>query len=206
MYRVGLTGGIASGKSEVALEFSRLGAHVVDHDVLARQAGSVGSRGLERIKETFGSEVLTANGELNRPALGQIVFSNPAALDALNAIVHPEVKRLALEADLTLSETTKFVIHDIPLLVETTQSPDFDAVVVVEAPIEQRIERMVKYRGMTAQDAQARISAQASDAQRREIATHIIRNDSTIEALQAQVQAIYEAMELADSTNVVPED
>ncbi len=206
MYRVGLTGGIASGKSEVALEFSRLGAHVVDHDVLARQAVSVGSRGLERIKETFGSEVLTANGELNRPALGQIVFSNPAALDALNAIVHPEVKRLALEADLTLSETTKFVIHDIPLLVETTQSPDFDAVVVVEAPIEQRIERMVKYRGMTAQDAQARISAQASDAQRREIATHIIRNDSTIEALQAQVQAIYEAMELADSTNVVPED
>jgi dephospho-CoA kinase len=188
MIRVALTGGIASGKSAVSTYLREHGVRVIDHDVLARDAVAKGSAGLGSIVQTFGLGVLNEEGALNRPALGAIVFSDPARLEQLNQIVHPEVKRLAALADVEARAAGEPVIlHDIPLLAETSQGSEFDAVLVVEAPMETRIERMVRDRGMTRGEAQSRIAAQASDQQRRSIASQIIVNDSNFEQLHARI-------------------
>lgn len=200
MFRVGLTGGIASGKSAVSSIFSSLGAMVVDHDLLARQAVEVGSPGLAAIVVEFGSEILNDDSSLNRAKLGSIVFSDPQKLAALNAIVHPEVFRLGREADVRAGSLGVIVVHDIPLLAETTQEHDFDAVVVVEAPMEARISRMVAHRGMAVKDAQARIDAQASDAQRRAIADYVVDNSGSTEDLHKRVSQVWQ--ELMDARDV----
>lgn len=200
MFRVGLTGGIASGKSAVSSIFSSLGAMVVDHDLLARQAVEVGSPGLAAIVVEFGSEILNDDSSLNRAKLGSIVFSDPQKLAALNAIVHPEVFRLGREADERAGSLGVIVVHDIPLLAETTQEHDFDAVVVVEAPMEVRISRMVAHRGMEVQDAQARIDAQASDAQRRAIADYVVDNSGSTADLHKRVSQVWQ--ELMDARDV----
>jgi dephospho-CoA kinase len=194
MIRIGLTGGIASGKSKVSEILAGLGAHVVDHDILARDAVALGTPGLAQIQAAFGDAVLHEDGTLNRPALGAIVFGDNDKLAQLNAIVHPEVKRLASEADERAASTGNIVVHDIPLLVETTQTPDFDAVLVVEAPLEQRYERMEEYRGMTREQSQARIAQQASDAQRRAIADYVIVNDGSVGDLTERVTQVWAEM------------
>jgi dephospho-CoA kinase len=194
MTRIGLTGGIASGKSVVSEVLSSLGALVVDQDVLAREAVAPGSVGLERIAAAFGSGVIDDDDSLDRTALGAIVFADTQKLEQLNSIVHPEVRRLALEADARAEEDGRIVVHDIPLLVETTQQHDFDAVIVVEAPLEQRISRMIENRGMSREQALARIDKQASDEERRAIADYLIVNDGALEDLERAVRTVWQAI------------
>lgn len=189
--RVGLTGGIASGKSTVSALLAVRGAIVVDHDVLAREAVAPGTPGLRAIGSAFGPSVLTADGSLDRAALGAIVFADSAKLDILNSIVHPEVKRLAQLADQNQEGHDTVIIHDIPLLVETTQQHDFDAVIVVEAPYVTRIARMQTNRGMSAQDAEARIAQQADDSARRAIADYVIVNDGSLAEVEEQVDRVW---------------
>lgn len=187
MRRVGLTGGIASGKSTVAECLRDLGAVVVDHDGLARQVVEPGSSGLAEIVARFGAGVLQPDGSLDRGALGAVVFGDPKARGLLNSIVHPRVVDAARVAQLAAQEAGALVVvHDIPLLVETGQAGDFDVVLVVEAP-EDVVERMVRDRGMRSDDARARIRAQASDDERRAVADVVFRNDGSRKDLCDQV-------------------
>ncbi len=194
MVRIGLTGGIASGKSAVSRILSSLGALVVDHDLLAREAVAPGSIGLQQIIAAFGSGVIDDDNSLNRAALGAIVFADAQRLEELNSIVHPEVRRLALEADERAEQSGRIVVHDIPLLVETTQQHDFDAVIVVEAPLEQRLTRMIEDRGMNREQALARIDKQASDEERRAIADYLIVNDGSLADLDRDVRRIWHSI------------
>lgn len=188
MRRVGLTGGIASGKSTVAECLRDLGAVVVDHDGLARQVVEPGSSGLAEIVARFGAGVLQPDGSLDRGELGAVVFGDPKARGLLNSIVHPRVVDAARVAQLAAQEAGALVVvHDIPLLVETGQAGDFDVVLVVEAPEDVRVERMVRDRGMRSDDARARIRAQASDDERRAVADVVFRNDGSRKDLCDQV-------------------
>ena len=188
--RVGLTGGIASGKSTVSAILVELGAILIDGDALAREVVEPGTPGLQRVVETFGPDVLTADGELDRPALGAIVFADEARRKELEAIVHPLVfeRIVELEASATPED---LVVHDIPLLAESGRAPTFDAVVVVDVPVETQVERMLTQRGMTREDAEARVRAQASREQRLAIATHVIDNTGTLEDLRRRVLEVH---------------
>ncbi|NHC25137.1 dephospho-CoA kinase [Nocardioides sp. IC4_145] len=188
--RVGLTGGIASGKSTVSAILVELGAVLIDGDALAREVVQPGTPGLQRVVETFGPEVLTADGELDRPALGAIVFADEARRKELEAIVHPLVfeRIVELEASATPED---LVVHDIPLLAESGRAPTFDAVVVVDVPVETQVDRMLTQRGMTREDAKARVRAQASREQRLAIATHVIDNTGTLEDLRRRVLEVH---------------
>ncbi|NAZ76220.1 dephospho-CoA kinase, partial [Kineococcus sp. T13] len=175
MLRVGLTGGIGAGKSTVARQLLELGAVLVDADVLAREVVARGTPGLAAVLERFGPGVLTADGELDRPALGRLVFGDDGARAALNAIVHPLVA--ARRAELAAAAPADaVVVEDVPLLVETGAAPGYPLVVVVEAPEEERVRRLVQERGMRAQDARARLAAQAGDEQRRAAADVLLPN------------------------------
>ena len=140
MLRIGLTGGIAAGKSVVARRLAELGAVVVDHDVLAREVVGPGTVGLEEVVEAFGEGVLAADGSLDRPALGRVVFDDPDARARLEGILHPEIRRIAAEREALAgaSDDRAVVVHDIPLLVETGQADHFHLLVVVHAPADQR--------------------------------------------------------------------
>ncbi|GGO69445.1 dephospho-CoA kinase [Nocardioides deserti] len=188
--RVGLTGGIASGKSTVSAILVELGAILIDGDALAREVVEPGTPGLQRVVETFGPDVLTADGELDRPALGAIVFADEARRKELEAIVHPLVfeRIVELEASATPED---LVVHDIPLLAESGRASTFDAVVVVDVPVETQVERMLTQRGMTREDAEARVRAQASREQRLAIATHVIDNTGTLEDLRRRVLEVH---------------
>jgi len=194
---VGLTGGVASGKSTVSAILRELGAVVIDADVLAREVVAPGTEGLREIEEAFGPEVITADGELDRPAVGAIVFADEAARRRLEQIIHPRVRARGAELEAAAGPDA-VVVHDIPLLAETGQAESFDAVVVVDAPVETQVERMVGRRGMTDEDARARIGAQASREQRREIATYVIENTGTFEDLRDKVTEVFEKL-TADS-------
>ena len=163
MYLVGLTGGIAAGKTSVAKRWVELGGHEIDADVLARRALEAGSPGLSQVVEAFSASVLDDTGELNRQKLAEVVFNSPEKRKDLEAIVHPIVRRLATQALATIPEGS-IAIYTVPLLVEASVDLPFDFVVTVEAPVDKQVERMVKTRGMTAQQASARIAAQASAA------------------------------------------
>lgn len=199
MSRYGLTGGIAAGKSEVAQRLGEHGAVVIDHDVLARRAVEPGSEGLARIVQEFGSGVVSADGSLDRSALGALVFADNDARARLNAIVHPAVHALADVAERVALEDNRIVIHDIPLLVETGQEKNFDGVIVVEAPREVRIGRMVSNRGMSREEAIARISAQASDEQRRDAADFLLVNDGSRAELMRSIDEVWERILRATS-------
>ena len=179
----GLTGGIASGKSLVAERLRQLGAVIVDADLLARDAVAVGSPGLAAIAAEFGDEVMTEDGALDREAMGAMIFADPAARERLNAIVHPEVRRLGeLQiAEAAAADPDAIVIYDIPLLVEAgpARRDGFDGVIVVAADETERIRRMVEYRAMSEDAARARIAAQATDEQRLAIATHVVENSGS---------------------------
>lgn len=194
---IGLTGGIASGKSTIGRRLEALGAIRIDADQLARDAVAVGSPGLELVGERFGADqVLAADGALDRAALGATVFADPVALADLNAIVHPEVRRLyeaALEAARAGSEGA-IVVYEIPLLVEAAREMEFDLVVVADAPAEVRVDRMVQLRGMEEADARRRIANQASDAERRAVADVLIDTSGSEEHTLAQVDALWEEL------------
>lgn len=197
MFRIGLTGGIAAGKSVVARRLAELGAVVVDHDVLAREAVAPGSVGLEEIVEAFGEEVLTADGSLDRSALGALVFGDTASLERLNGIVHPEVRRLSAEreAAAAVADPRAVVVHDIPLLVETGQADRFHLVAVVHAPPELRAQRLCEGRGLSESEAAARITAQATEDERLAVADVVLDGTGTEDALRTQVDALWERVE-----------
>lgn len=188
--RVGLTGGVASGKSTVAGLLGELGAVVIDADVLAREAVAAGTAGLEAVVAEFGSGLLGPDGELDRPAMARLVFGDDDARRRLEAIVHPLVfERIqVLEAQ---ASADALVVHDIPLLAESGRADTFDAVIVVDAPRETQLERMLALRGWTHEDAAARIAAQATREDRLAIATHVIDNAGTPEELRARVREVY---------------
>ena len=197
--RVGLTGGVASGKSTVAALLRELGAVVVDSDVLAREVVEPGTPGLAAVVEAFGPDVLTADGALDRPALGAVVFGDEAARRRLEAILHPLIRARAAELEAAAPEGT-VVVHDIPLLVETGQADRFDAVLVVDVPVETQVGRMVRDRGMTREDALARVAAQADREQRLAAATHVVDNTGTREDLRDRVTEVLEKLVSAGST------
>ncbi|PZF29796.1 dephospho-CoA kinase [Curtobacterium sp. MCPF17_051] len=185
MHIIGLTGGIAAGKSTVSRRWTEHGAVLVDADRLARDAVAPGSPGLAQVAERFGSSVIAADGSLDRPALGSIVFADPAARKDLEAITHPEVWRLAQQAfdAAEAADPDAVVVYDVPLLAEARGSRPlrFDAVVVVDAPAAQRIERLVEHRGMPRDEAERRVAAQASDADRLALADHVVDATGTLE-------------------------
>ena len=191
--RVGLTGGVASGKSTVSAILSGLGAVVIDADAIAREVVARGTPGLAAVVAEFGAGLLTPAGDLDRAAMGALVFNDPAARKRLEAIVHPLVHRRSAELE-AAAPPDAVVVHDIPLLAEVGRAGSFDAVVVVDAPAELQISRMVQDRGWTREDAESRIAAQASRQQRLAIATHVIDNTGSLAALRAQVERIYAAL------------
>jgi len=167
-----------------------LGAVVVDADLLAREVVAPGTEGLAEIVAAFGPGVLTSDGELDRPAMGAIVFADEEARRRLEAIIHPRVRRRGAQMEAEAGPDA-VVVHDIPLLAETGQAPTFDAVVVVDVPVETQVERMVRLRGMTEAEAKARISAQATREQRLAVATHVIDNTGTVEDLRDRVAEVF---------------
>ncbi|HEY0237085.1 MAG TPA: dephospho-CoA kinase [Friedmanniella sp.] len=206
MQRIGLTGGIAAGKSVAADRLAERGAVLIDHDLLAREAVAVGSAGLAEIVEAFGDGVLAPDGSLDRPALGAVVFADPAARERLNGIVHPVVHRLAAEREAVAAtaDPGAVVVHDIPLLVETSGQDRFHLVVVVHAPAVLRVERLVRTRGMSRADAEARIAAQASDEDRLAAADVVLDGSGDPEELRTQVDELWDrlAAERTDESEV----
>ncbi|WP_461190109.1 dephospho-CoA kinase [Arthrobacter sp. Z4-13] len=191
MLKIGLTGGIASGKSAVASRLKERGAVLVDADALAREAVEPGTEGLQRIVAGFGDDVLGADGRLDRPKLGALVFGDPEHLAVLNGIVHPLVRSRAAAIVAEAAEDA-VVVQDIPLLVETGQGSDFHLVLVVDAPDEMRLQRMLELRGMTAEAARSRMAAQATREERLAAADIVIDNSGTLEQLVAEVDRLWD--------------
>ena len=192
MIHVGLTGGIASGKSAVAAQLLKLGAVVIDADAIARQVVEPGTPALEQIGLAFGSQVFAEDGSLDRAALAAVVFADAGEREKLNAIVHPavraEAERLRAAA---VADGAEVVVEDIPLLVESDQHQRFDKVLVVQAPHDERIRRMMEDRGWDRAEAVARMAAQATDEQRAAVADVVIHNDGSIEQLNEKVTRVF---------------
>ncbi|MFE7525035.1 dephospho-CoA kinase [Kitasatospora sp. NPDC057542] len=190
MLKIGLTGGIGAGKSEVSRLFAARGAVIVDSDVIAREVVAPGTDGLAAVVAEFGPQVLREDGTLDRPALGAVVFADPERLKALNAIVHPLVRArsAALEA---AAAPDAVVVHDVPLLAENGLAPLFDLVVVVDAADEVRLGRLVRLRGMAEEEARARMAAQASREDRLAIANLVIDNGGGLAELEARVAEVW---------------
>jgi dephospho-CoA kinase len=191
--RVGLTGGVGAGKSTAARALADLGAVVVDADALAREVVATGTPGLAAVVAEFGPDILAPDGSLDRSRLGQLVFSDPARRKALEAIVHPLVRRRAGELE-AAAPAGALVVHDIPLLAETGQDGSFDAVLVVDVPVEVQVERLVRARGWSADEAAARIAAQAAREDRLAVATHVLDNSGTPEDLRRHVAEVFEEL------------
>lgn len=199
MYLIGLTGGIASGKSAVAGRLAEHGAIVIDADQLARDVVEPGTPALAAIVERFGPDVLQADGSLNRAALGAIIFADSQARLDLNAITHPAVGRLGkqLMAEADARNPHAVVVYDVPLLLEASQQPDyyrFDFIVVVEADAETRVKRMVSLRGMDEAEARRRIASQSTDEERRAIADLVINSDGTLEETLRQADELWDSV------------
>jgi len=192
---IGLTGNIAAGKSAVATRLSALGAHLVDADLLAREAVAPGSPALASIVQRWGPGVLTPAGALDRAALRRIVFSNPAERAALDAIVHPEVGRRR-ETAIAAAEAAgaALVVCDIPLLFEVGLEETVDAIILVDAPVAVRRDRLVRDRGLAPAEADAMIAAQMPSELKRARADYIIENTGTRDALTAQVDALWHSL------------
>ncbi len=188
--RVGLTGGIGSGKSEVSRRLAAHGAVVVDADLLAREVVEPGTDGLAEVVARLGPEVLGPDGALDREEVGRRVFVDDEARRRLEAVIHPRVRQRAAEIERRAADGA-VVVHDIPLLVETGQQDDFDVVVVVDAPDDVQTERLVSVRGMDADEARSRIAAQASRERRLAAADEVVDNSGDRSALDAQVDALW---------------
>lgn len=190
MLIVGLTGGIGAGKSAVAARLAEHGALIVDADMVAREVVARGTAGLAAVVAAFGPRILAGDGSLDRSALGDLVFSDPQARERLNAIVHPLVERRTAEI-LAAAPEDAVVVHDVPLLVENGLAPAYDVVVVVIADRDVRIARLRDTRGMSEEQARARMAAQASDEQRRAVADVVLDNSGTLLELRRQVDVLW---------------
>ncbi|MFB6538763.1 dephospho-CoA kinase [Streptomyces noursei] len=193
MVKVGLTGGIGAGKSAVSRLLASYGAVIVDADKIAREVVEPGTPGLAAVVAEFGADVLTSDGTLDRPKLGALVFSDPEKLKALNAIVHPLVGARSAELEASAG-TDAVVVHDVPLLTENGLAPLYDLVVVVDATPETQVDRLVRLRGMTPDEAAQRMAAQASRKERLAVADLVIDNDGPLEALEPQVREVWERL------------
>ncbi len=194
MYLIGLTGGIASGKSTISKRFKELGAMTLDADELARLVVSPGWPALDEITRVFGEGVINSDGTLDRATLGQIVFTDATLLHTLNSIVHPAIRDHVSQVikDLKTQNPDGVLVYEIPLLVESTDEYAWDLVVVAESPDDERIRRMIELRGMTEADARARLQNQASNEQRRTIADVIIDTSGTLAETLAQTDALWQ--------------
>lgn len=197
VYLIGLTGGIASGKTVVATRLAEHGAVHIDADQLARQVVEPGTPALADIAEEFGPEVIAPDGSLDRAALGKLVFGNPERLAKLNAITHPAVRKLTsqLIAEAAEADADAIVVYDVPLLVEASVDKlhPFDLIVVVHADLETRIDRLVRLRGFTRGEAVHRLNSQATDTDRLAIADVVIDSNGTLDETLAQADALYES-------------
>jgi dephospho-CoA kinase len=191
--KVGLTGGIGAGKSEVARLLADRGAVVIDADRLAREAVQPGTPGLDDVVEEFGPELLLPDGSLDRAALGRLVFADDDRRGVLEAIVHPYVGRRSREL-IAAAPPDAIVVYDVPLLVEKSLQDDYDVVVVLEAPEDVRLGRLADSRGMSAEEARSRMAAQASDDERRAVADVVLANDGDLEDLARQVDSLWERL------------
>lgn len=190
MLRIGLTGGIGAGKSTVSSTFSELGGIVVDGDIIAREVVEPGTEGLAKLVDAFGRDILHDSGELNRPALAAVAFSDDEKRQTLNGIVHPLVAHRRSELIEAAAEDA-VIIEDIPLLVESQMAPMFPLVIVVNADAELRVKRLIEYRGFTEQDARARIAAQSTEEQRRAVADVWLDNSGSAGALVEQARGLW---------------
>ena len=195
MLIVALTGGIGAGKSLVAQYFSELGARVVDADQLARIAIERGSAGFDEVVTRFGESILR-NGDIDRKALGEIVFKDKSAKAALEAIIHPKVRELFFERcrKRSLRPDDEILIYEIPLLVETGAASNFDQIITVEADLELRKSRLLK-RGMFISEIESRLAAQASPEEREAVATHVIENSGDEDQLLRKVENLWEELQ-----------
>jgi len=196
MFVCGLTGGIAAGKSVVSRRLAEGGAAHVDADQLAREVVAPGTPGLEAIRQRFGDHVLTPSGELDRPALGALVFADPAARRDLEAITHPAVRELSRRRmeEAVADDPARVVVYDVPLLVETRGGEEFDVVVVVHAPREMRLRRLVELRGMSPEEAVRRVDAQAADEARLAVADLVVDSSISLEATLARADEVAEVL------------
>jgi len=203
MFLVGLTGGIASGKSTVAELWQSLGATVIDADELARQVVALGSPGLEQVSKRFGMQVINADGTLDRKALGSLVFQDAGARKDLENILHPMIQELSKQR---ISSASGIVVYMIPLLVETQSDLPFDFVVTVEAPESEQIHRLVTSRGLSEDEAILRVKSQASPVERANRSNEILNSNQSLELLLADAKACYFRIErkahLKESANV----
>jgi dephospho-CoA kinase len=190
VFRVGLTGGIGSGKSEVSRRLAGYGAVVIDADAIARDVVAPGTPGLADVVAAFGDGVLTPGGELDRERLGEIVFADPEQRARLNAIVHPLVGARMAEQE-AAAGSGAIVVHDVPLIAENQISGRYDVVVVVDAPEHLRLSRLIKRRGMSADQVRARMAAQASREQRLAVADLIVDNSGSLAELDHQVAYLW---------------
>ncbi|MFB0628905.1 dephospho-CoA kinase [Streptomyces sp. AB3(2024)] len=204
MLKVGLTGGIGAGKSEVSRLLAGYGAVVVDADRIAREVVEPGTPGLAAVVRAFGEGVLTAAGALDRPALGAVVFADQERLRTLNAIVHPLVGARSAELERAAGPDA-IVVHDVPLLAENGLAPLYDLVVVVDAAPATRLARLTALRGMTEEEARARMAAQATREQRLAVATVVIDNDGPLEALEPQVRAVWKELVARAAESAAPQ-
>jgi len=186
MLRVGLTGGIGAGKSEVARRLEAQGAVLIDADAIAKQVVAPGTDGLAAVTAAFGDPVLRPGGGLDRERLGEIVFADPAQLARLNAIVHPLVGARMAELERQAGRDA-IVVHDVPLIAENDLAAAYDLIVVVDAPDHSRLERLIRHRGMNQEQARARMAAQASRSRRLAIADLVVDNSSSLAELDRQV-------------------
>ena len=189
--RIGLTGGIASGKSTVARKREQLGAFTIDADVLARDVVALGTEGLKAVVARFGNSVLAADGSLDRSALARVIFADPQARADLNAIIHPLVRERAAELE-AAAPVGAVVVHVIPLLVETGQQDRFDAVVVVDTTVEEQLRRLTRRDGLTQTEAEQRVAAQASREERLGAATHVIDSSGPVRETMRQVDELWQ--------------
>jgi dephospho-CoA kinase len=189
---IALTGGIASGKSTIARRFAELGAVVVDADALAREVVAPGEPALAAIRDAFGDEVIREDGTLDRPAVGRIVFSDPAKRHVLNGIVHPAVLHRSHAAfDAAFARDRRaVVVYDVPLI-DARGVGEFERIVVADAPEDVRVERLVRLRGMTEEDARARVAAQLSDEDRRALASDVIDTSGELDRTLQQVDVLW---------------
>jgi dephospho-CoA kinase len=185
-----LTGGIGSGKSSVSRRLGERGAVVIDSDVLAREVVARGTDGLAEVVAAFGDGVLTADGELDRPAVGKLVFGDETARRKLEAVIHPRVRARAAEIEQTAPDDA-VVVHDIPLLVETGQADKFDLVLVVDVPVDVQVERLTTQRGMAEDEARRRIASQATREQRLAAADVVIDNAGSLDDLDRRIDEVW---------------